>query len=126
MRKHLVGFSVMTVTLSVMVLAAQGGPETTTGGNNRAAPTSPAGGSGLQTGRGPVRPQGRTPRLPDGTVDLSGVWNGGGPVGDLAQGLPKGETIPLTAEAKKLMESRQSGDDPEANCLPTGVPRIAP
>jgi len=23
------------------------------------------------------------------------------------------------------MESRQSGDDPEANCLPTGVPRIA-
>ena len=125
MRKHLVGFSVITVTLSVIALSAQRGPETTTGGNNRAAPTSP-GGSGLQTGRGPAPPQGRTPRLPDGTVDLSGVWNGGGPVGDLAQGLPKGETIPLTAEAKKLMESRQSGDDPEANCLPTGVPRIAP
>jgi len=126
MRTRLVGFSVITVTLSVMTLSAQRGPETTTGGNNRAASTSPAGGSGLQTGRGPAPPQGPTPRLPDGTVDLSGVWNGGGPVGDLAQGLPKGETIPLTAEAKKLMESRQSGDDPEANCLPTGVPRIAP
>ena len=24
------------------------------------------------------------------------------------------------------MDSRQSADDPEANCLPTGVPRIAP
>jgi len=126
MRKHLVGFFVITVTLSVTALAAQRGPETTTGGNNRAAPTSPESSSGLQTGRGPAPPQRRTPRLPDGTVDLSGVWNGGGPVGDLAQGLPKGETIPLTAEAKKLMESRQSGDDPEANCLPTGVPRIAP
>jgi len=126
MRKHLVGFSVITVTLSVMALAAQRGPETTAGGNTRATPSSPAGTSGLQTGRGPAPPKGRTPRLPDGTVDLSGVWNGGGPVGDLALGLPKGETIPLTADAKKLMESRQSGDDPEANCLPTGVPRIAP
>ena len=125
MRKRLVGFSVMTVTLSMMTLSAQRGPEPTTGGNNRAS-TPPAGGSGLQAGRGPALPKGPTPRLPDGTVDLSGVWNGGGPVGDLAQGLPKGETIPLTAEAKKLMESRQSGDDPEANCLPTGVPRIAP
>ena len=113
MRKHSVGFSVMTVTLSAMALAAQ-------------APTSPAGTSGVQAGRGPAPAQGRTPHLPDGTVDLSGVWNGGGPVGDLAQGLPKGETIPLTADAKKLMESRQSGDDPEANCLPTGVPRVAP
>ena len=117
MRKRSVGFSVITVTLSMMTLSAQRGAETT---------TPPAGGSGLQTGRGPALPKGPTPRLPDGTVDLSGVWNGGGPVGDLAQGLPKGETIPLTAEAKKLMESRQSGDDPEANCLPTGVPRIAP
>jgi hypothetical protein len=117
-RKRLVGVSVAAVAASVMTIAAQ----------QPAAPTSPAGSGGLTTGRGrgPAAPQGPTPHLPDGTVDLSGVWQGGGPVGDLAQGLAKGETIPLTPAAKKLMESRQSGDDPEANCLPTGVPRFAP
>ena len=76
--------------------------------------------------RGRPVPTGPTPRLPDGKPDLSGVWNGGGPVGDLAQGLAKGETIPLSAAGEKVMKSRQSKDDPEANCLPTGIPRIAP
>ncbi len=74
----------------------------------------------------PQVPKGPTPRLADGKPDLSGVWNGGGPVGDLAQGLAKGETIPILPEALALMKSRDSKDDPEANCLPTGVPRIAP
>ena len=99
MRMRLVSVSVIVVALAVSLSAQRGGP--------------PA-------------PQGPTPHLPDGTVDLSGVWQGGGPVGDLAEGIPKGETIPLTPEADKLMKSRQSGDDPEANCLPTGVPRFAP
>jgi hypothetical protein len=66
------------------------------------------------------------PRLPDGTPDLSGVWQGGGPIGDIAQGLPKGETVPLLPAARRILESRLSKEDPEANCLPTGVPRIAP
>jgi len=66
------------------------------------------------------------PELPDGTPDLSGVWQGGGPIGDIAQGLPPGQVIPLLPEARKIMEARLSKDDPEANCLPTGVPRIAP
>jgi hypothetical protein len=71
-------------------------------------------------------PTGPTPRLPDGKPDLSGVWSGGGPVGDLADGLAKGDTIPLLPEAKTIMDARQAKDDPEANCLPTGIPRIAP
>ncbi|HYX81044.1 MAG TPA: hypothetical protein VE714_01550, partial [Gemmatimonadales bacterium] len=75
---------------------------------------------------GPPAPSGPVSRLPNGKPDLSGVWSGGGPVGDLADGLAKGETIPLLPEAKKLMETRQAKDDPEANCLPTGIPRIAP
>ena len=66
------------------------------------------------------------PRLPDGRPDLSGIWQGGGSIGDIAQGLPRGETIPLLPAARKLMESRRSKDDPQANCLPSGVPRIAP
>jgi hypothetical protein len=92
--------------------------------NAPAAATSPAGSGGLR--RGPQVPKGPTPRLADGHPDFSGVWNGGGPVGDLTQGLAKGEKIPLLPEAEALMKSRDSKDDPEANCLPTGVPRIAP
>ena len=94
--------------------------------------TSPAGGS-VQTklgakgkAKGPAVPTGPAPRLPDGKPDLSGVWNGGGPVGDLAQGLAPGEKIPLLPAAEKIMKERKSADDPEANCLPTGIPRIAP
>ncbi len=83
---------------------------------------------GLQhrTGRGPAAPTGPAPKLANGQPDFSGVWQGGGPVGDLEQGMPKGEKIPLNAEGTRVMASRQSKDDPEANCLPTGVPRIAP
>jgi hypothetical protein len=92
--------------------------------NLPAAVTSPAGAGGPR--RIPQAPKGPTPRMADGKPDFSGVWNGGGPVGDLAQGLAKGETIPLLPEALALMKSRDSKDDPEANCLPTGVPRIAP
>jgi hypothetical protein len=83
-------------------------------------------GKGKGFGKGKQRPQGPTPHMPDGKVDFSGVWNGGGPVGDVAQGLMPGEEISLTPWGKKIMDSRQSKDDPEANCLPTGVPRIAP
>jgi len=69
---------------------------------------------------------GPAPRLPDGKPDFSGVWLSNAPIGDLAVGLPKGEKIPLLPSAEKTMQARQSKDDPEANCLPTGVPRVAP
>jgi hypothetical protein len=36
------------------------------------------------------------------------------------------EPVPLNAAGKALMNKHQSKDDPEANCLPTGVPRHAP
>jgi hypothetical protein len=54
------------------------------------------------------------------------VWQGGGPVGNIADGLAKGETLPLRPEWKKIMDARMSKEDPEANCLPTGVPRRDP
>jgi hypothetical protein len=66
------------------------------------------------------------PRLPDGKPDFGGIWIGGGPLGDLADGLPTGGTIPLLESAQKIMNERLAKDDPEANCLPTGIPRIAP
>lgn len=74
------------------------------------------------------------PRLPDGTPDLNGVWLGGGPHGatpsdtprDLSAGLLPGEEIVLLPWAQEVKDGRLAQDDPEANCLPTGVPRIAP
>jgi hypothetical protein len=78
-------------------------------------------------GRGPAVPQGPAPRLPDGKPDFSGVWRpDNGLVGDISRILKPGDQIVLKPEAEKLMKSRKAGQDPEANCLPTGVPRMAP
>jgi hypothetical protein len=91
------------------------------------ASTSPAGSGSQNTpAQAAARPRGPTPRLADGTPDLSGVWQGGGPIGDISMGLMPGEEIKLKPEYEKLMKARQAADDPEARCLPTGVPRIAP
>ena len=101
-------------------------------------------------------PAGPTPRLPDGHPDLVGIYGApNGPVGDIAAGhahrllryswrreasrgprRPRrrstgsaqcaGKPIPYTAEGKRVLATQLSKNDPEANCLPTGVPRIAP
>ncbi len=60
------------------------------------------------------------------TPDFSGIYQGGGPINDISEGLPPGESLPLKPEARKILDARLSKDDPEASCLPTGVPRIAP
>jgi hypothetical protein len=79
-------------------------------------------------GKGPAVPSGPAPRLPNGKPDLWGVWRPGDIflIEDIALGLKPGESISLTPAAEKLMKSRLSKEDPEANCLPTGVPRHAP
>lgn len=41
-------------------------------------------------------------------------------------GLKKGDMIELTPAAEEMMKKHLSKDDPETNCLPTGVPRQAP
>lgn len=74
----------------------------------------------------PDIPDAPAPRLPDGTPDLTGVWLGGGPNRDISQGLLPGEEIVLLPEAARIMASRGPDEDPEAHCLPTGVPRVAP
>jgi hypothetical protein len=89
--------------------------------------TSPAGSGGASNAALiQSSPTGPTPRLPSGKPDFSGVWVGGGPVGDIREGLLAGEEIKLKPEAERLMKSRMAADDPEALCLPTGVPRVAP
>ena len=88
------------------------------------ATTSPAGSGGLN--RIPSSASGPAPRMVNGKPDFSGVWQGGGSVGDIREGLPKGETLPIRPEFQKIVDGRMAKDDPEANCLPTGVPRRDP
>jgi len=67
------------------------------------------------------------PRTADGHPDLNGIW---GPdrnfIYDIGSTLKKGETLPLQSWAEKATKEHMSKDDPEANCLPAGVPRMAP
>ena len=67
------------------------------------------------------------PRTTDGHVDFSGIWSPDRNfIYDLHDALNKGESLPLQPWAEKLARERLSKDDPEAQCLPTGVPRQAP
>src|SRR5499425_2539690 len=67
------------------------------------------------------------PRLPDGKPDLSGVWNP--PMGylrDLAKDLK--DPVPFKPAAKAIYDERAAGlrwrEEPDANCLPQGVPKV--
>ena len=67
------------------------------------------------------------PRLPDGKPDLSGIWNPpAGYIRDLARDL-KGD-VPFQPWAKAVYDERASGalwkEEPDANCLPQGVPKV--
>ena len=76
----------------------------------------------------PAAPSGAAPRLPGGRLDLSGLWRPADVslIEDISLGLKDGDSITLTPEARRAMQTRLSTQDPEVNCLPTGVPRLAP
>lgn len=78
--------------------------------------------------RPPKPVTGPVPRLANGRADFSGLWRPADIflIEDISLGLKKGDTIDLTPAAEELMKKHQSKDDPETNCLPTGVPRQAP
>jgi hypothetical protein len=67
------------------------------------------------------------PRLPDGTIDLTGPWVGGGSNGDIERdgGLKPGE-LPLLPWAKQLRDTRKTENEPYTACLPMSVPRVNP
>ena len=68
-----------------------------------------------------------TPRASDGKPDFNGLW---GPdhnfIYDISSALKKGDVLPLQPWAEKATRERMSNADPEARCLPAGVPRMAP
>ena len=119
-------------------VAAQRGGAAPAGGNGRqggarqgAPAPDPLGGVAAlgQSVKRPPAPTGPVPRLPDGGVDLSGLWVGGGPVGDIERegGLKPGTLDALmTPEAKKIYASRKEEDNPHYQCLPMGIPRSTP
>ena len=90
-------------------------------------PAQPQIGALGQAVRRPPPPTGPTPRLADGTVDLSGLWVGGGTDSDLeaAGGLKPGG-IPVLPWVKEYMAKLDPTSDPSSYCLPMGVPRMAP
>ena len=72
--------------------------------------------------KGPAAPAGPTPRMPDGKVDLQGLWTPGNSFANMGQ-------VSLQPWADALYKERRanlSKDDPEGHCLPAGVPRISP
>ena len=67
------------------------------------------------------------PRTGDGKVDFSGIWGADRHfIFDIHDALKEGEELPLQPWAEELARERMSKDDPEAQCLPAGVPRQAP
>ena len=71
---------------------------------------------------------GPTPRTADGKVDLTGVWGYAGYTSDIAKDYDVG-TVPMTPSAEKVFKEVQANQgiyDPEARCLPAGVPRRDP
>lgn len=82
-----------------------------------------------RTADGKINLSAPAPRLPGGKPDLSGIWEPAENkyVRNLAADL-KPEQVPFQPWAKALFEQRADGshsrEDPDANCLPQGVPKI--
>jgi hypothetical protein len=68
--------------------------------------------------------------MPIVPCDTPGAVQQGGGRGGAKGGAPAApvcrEGLPLSAEGKKVLAGQLSKNDPEANCLPTGVPRHSP
>jgi hypothetical protein len=86
----------------------------------------------IQVGGSPTVPDAEVnsqpiPKLPDGKVDLTGPWVGGGSNADIERdgGLKPGE-LPLLPWAKELRDKRKPEDEPYTACLPMSVPRVNP
>jgi hypothetical protein len=120
MRKDLAR-SIVTVLCATAILTFSSTPA--------AGQVQPEGGGVAMTSleRLKAKSSGPAPRTADGKPDLSGLW---GPdshfMGDISNALKPGEKLPLQPWALKLSKERLSKDDPNANCLPGGVPRMSP
>ena len=67
----------------------------------------------------PKGPAGPVPHMPDGKPDLSGIWNGQRALPNQ----PEPEMLSWAAALTKQRTENYSADDPEARCIPAGVPQ---
>ena len=103
------------VSLGALVLAAQTRQD-------KQGKTIPFPGAVRPTQAPPPGPAGPLPRMADGKPDLSGLWNGQRPIPN--QEDP--QMLPWAAALTKQRTENYSADDPEARCIPAGVPRSTP
>jgi hypothetical protein len=100
--------------LGVMPVAAQWVP--------KVPPGTPLGADGKPNLAAPA------PRGADGKPDFSGIWTGDGLANfrDLASEIPGGAPMQPWAEAlyKERLAGKHAWIEPDANCLPQGVPKI--
>jgi hypothetical protein len=115
----IVGCSIAVLTLPLQAQQAPGGSLTVEGGVAFINPGSPV----VPESEFNSKP---IPRLPDGTVDLTGPWVGGGTVEDIGRdGGLQGE-FPLLPWARELRDKRRRQDEPYTRCLPMGPLRSNP
>jgi hypothetical protein len=119
----------LVIAIAVVVLAGVlGAQQTPTGAlaflQRERTASIPTGNTPLVSEADAKRP---VPRLPDGRVDLTGPWVGGGSNADIERegGLKPGE-LPLLPWARTLRDSRLEQNEPYTICLPMSVPRINP
>ncbi|HJT87372.1 MAG TPA: hypothetical protein VJ732_05935, partial [Bryobacteraceae bacterium] len=130
--KYFIGSIMAAAAMLFWLPPAPAAAQSSSGGKAATAANLPPPGGSVRdnTRKGGLRPpavHGPTPRLPDGKVDFSGVWRPDNRfVGDLSKALKPGEQMVLLPSALAIMKAHKANQDPEANCLPTGVPRMAP
>lgn len=97
----------------------------------QAAPGQGQGRGGRGGGKGgpriPDAPTGPAPHMKDGKVDFTGNWQPNA-IGQNINLASVGGEPEMTEWAKKLYDDHKSNiskDDPEARCLPPGVPRMS-
>ena len=113
------GLSVAALTLPLRAQQTPAGSLTVEGGVAFINPGSPV----VPESEFNSRP---IPRLPDGHVDLTGPWVGGGTVEDIGRdGGLQGE-FPLLPWARELRDKRRRQDEPYTACLPMGPLRSNP
>jgi len=114
----------VSAALVILGIAVAGQGTSGTGGQRERTASIPTGNTPLIADADARRP---VPRLPDGRVDLTGPWVGGGSNADIERegGLKPGE-LPLLPWARMLRDSRREQDEPYTICLPMSVPRINP
>lgn len=122
--------AVTSMLIATVVTLVAGAPPTLKGQAAPATAAPPAASAALGAGASAKPawpPAGPMPRTPDGKPDLSGNWEPNA-IRQNVDMVATGVEVPFQPWAEKLYKERKaniSKDDPEARCMPPGVPRMS-